>query len=307
MTTYIAQRLASAVPVLVGVSILVFAMLHLVPGDPVTVMLGQGGASSEQAERVREELGLKDPLYVQYLRFISRAAVGDFGRSIRSNVPVSEVIAAQLPSTLELAVSAMLLAAVLGVGMGMLSAYRHNSWLDTATMLIAMLGVSTPSFWLGLVLLFVFGVQLGWVPITGQGGLVRLALPAITLGFVLAAPIARMTRSSLLDVLNKEYMRTARAKGLRAFRLAAAHALPNALVPVVTVLGLQFGWLLGGTVIIEQVFARQGLGNLIVTAILNRDFPVVQAAVLLMAVTFVLINLLVDLMQVWLDPRVRYR
>jgi ABC-type dipeptide/oligopeptide/nickel transport system permease component len=304
---YLAGRLLSLVPVLLGVTILVFGMLHLVPGDPVIAMLGDTGAPPQEVERLRTELGLNDPLYEQYGRFLARAVTGDLGRSIRSNRKVVDEIGSQLPSTVELAVASMLTAIAIGVALGAIAAYRHNTWVDTTTMLLALLGVSMPSFWLGLILLFVFAVWLGWLPVTGQGGLERLILPAATLGFILSAPIARLTRSALLDVLSQDYVRTARAKGLREFTVVVRHALRNALIPVITIVGLQFGALLAGAVIVETVFARQGIGSEVVTAILNRDFPLAQGVVLLMATSFVLMNLLVDLLYGWLDPRVRYR
>lgn len=307
MASFVAQRLISIVPVLFGVSLLVFGMLHLIPGDPAVAMIGQGGASSEEVEVIRERLGLNDPLYVQYGRFLVGVVTGDLGRSIRTHQPVTTEITSQLGSTVELAVVAVVLALGIGTTLGLLAAYFHNTWIDSAMMFLALLGVALPSFWLGLMLLFVFAVQLGWVPIIGEGGFERLVLPAITLGFVLSAPIARMTRSSMLDVLNLDYIRTARAKGLREVRVVMNHALMNAFIPVVTLVGLQFGSLLAGTVIIETVFARRGIGSLVVTAILNRDLPIVQGVVMLMAVTFVLINLSVDIIYGWLDPRIRHQ
>lgn len=306
MLRVITQRLLSIIPVLLGVSMLVFSMLHLVPGDPVLAMLGEGGGvTTEDLERMRAGLGLNDPLPVQYGRFVLNALQGDLGDSIRTKKPVVDEIMRQLPSTLQLALASSLVALTMGLVFGTIAAYRHNTWTDTITMLLSMLGVSMPTFWLGLILLLVFASQLRWVPITGQGGLVRLILPTLTLGLILAAPLARLTRSALLDVLSQDYVRTARAKGLSEPGVVLVHALRNALIPVITLTGLQFGTLLANAVVVESVFARQGIGLLMVTSIQNRDFPMVQGIVLLMGTSFVAINLVVDLINSWLDPRAR--
>jgi peptide/nickel transport system permease protein len=306
MSTYLRTRLALAVPVLLGVSIAVFAMMRLLPGDPAQIMLAESGASAAQVASLRRELGLDDPLALQYWRFISGAVQGDLGRSIQSNRPVTREIAAQLPSTIELTLAAMAVAVAVGITLGLLAATRHNGPLDYGAMTVALAGVSMPSFWLGILLILFFSLHLGWFPATGQGGLERLVLPALTLGFGASAIIARLVRSSVLEVLRHEYVTTARAKGLGPRAVLLRHALKNALIPVVTIVGLQFGALLAGTVVIETVFSRPGVGRMVVNAILVKDFPVVQGAILIIATTYVLANLLVDLAYAWLDPRVRY-
>jgi len=298
--------LTLAIPVLLGVSIAVFAMLRLLPGDPAQIMLSESGASAERVAALRHELGLDDPLPVQYWRFLSGALRGDLGRSIQSNRLVTDEIWAQLPSTIELTLAAMVVAIGIGIPLGLLASTHHNGPLDYGAMAVALGGVSMPSFWLGIILILFFSLRLGWLPATGQGGLERLVLPAFTLGFGAAAIIARLVRSSVLEVLRHEYMTTARAKGLGSRGVLLRHALKNALIPVVTIIGLQFGALLAGTVVIETVFSRPGIGRMLVNAILIKDFPVVQGGILIIATTYVLANLLVDLLYAWLDPRVHY-
>jgi peptide/nickel transport system permease protein len=314
MTTYLLRRLLAAVPVLLGVSILVFSMLHLTPGDPVVLMLSGGGgsgasqgASAEAIERLRQELGLDRPVWVQYLRWIGNALRGDLGRSIWSNQRVTEMIVAQLGSTFQLTIAGLGLAVVLGVLLGVIAAMRAHSWLDSTIMAVASLGVSMPAFWLGLILIFIFSLRLGWFPATGAGGLNRLILPAAVLGLEASAIIARLVRSSMLEVMRQEYVTTARAKGLSERVVVLRHALRNALVPVVTVVGLQFGAVLSGTVVLETVFARQGIGRLAITAINGKDFPLVQGIVLFVATVYVFVNLAVDLLYGFIDPRIRYR
>jgi peptide/nickel transport system permease protein len=294
------------VPVLIGVSLVVFLMLHLVPGDPVTVMFADTPLSPEQVRTLRERLGLNDPLAVQYVRYIANAAHGDLGHSIRTGRPVTREIFSQILSTVELTFAAVGMALVLGVVLGCLAALRRNTWIDGASMVVALLGVSMPSFWLGLMLIFLFSVRLNWLPAVGGTGLKGLILPAIALGLYAAAIIARVARSSMLEVLGLDCIRTARAKGLRERTVIARHALRNALIPIVTIVGLQIGTLLSGAVIIETVFSRRGLGRLIVNSILAKDFPMVQGAVLVTALIYVLVNLLADLAYVWLDPRIHY-
>jgi peptide/nickel transport system permease protein len=295
------------VPVVVGVSVVVFSIIHLLPGDPVLAILSGANATPEQERELRAQLRLDDPLPVQYVRFLRRAMVGDFGRSIFTGRPVSEEIADQLPSTLELAGTAILIAAGVGLVLGMLAAIRHNTWVDRAAMLIALGGVSMPSFWLGLLLIFIFSLQLGWLPATGQGGLNRLILPAATIGLNYSAVIARLVRSSLLDVLRNNYISTARAKGLSEWGVTLKHALGNALIPVTTIIGVQLGNLLAGTIIVETVFSRRGMGRLAVTAVLDKDYPLIQGVALVSALGYVLVNLLVDLSYSVLDPRIRHR
>lgn len=307
MTRYLVQRLILAVPVLLGVSIVVFLMLHLLPGDPALAMLaGQSGITSEDVDRIRRQLGLDQPLPVQYLTYIGRVLHGDFGESVHSHRPVLEMIAEQAGATIQLAVAAMVIAVTMGIVLGTISALRQNTWVDTLSMLIALFGVSMPSFWFGLILIYIFSLQLGWLPVTGQGGWQRLVLPAIALGMDFSAITARLVRANLLEVLRQDYILTARAKGLRNQAVIARHALRNAMIPVLTIIGLQLGNLLGGAVVIETVFAREGIGRLAVTAILSKDFPLVQGIVLVAAVVYVSINLLIDLSYATLDPRIRY-
>jgi len=304
---YIQWRLARAIPVLFGISILVFMMLHFLPGDPVEAMLSESsGTSAEAVEEAREQLGLNDPILVQYGRFLGNALQGDFGESIQTHRPVSEMITDVLPSTLRLTLAAMVTAIVFGITLGTVAAIRQHTWLDTLSMLISLLGVSMPIFWLGLLLIYVFAIRLGWVPITGEGDGKRLILPAFTLGLGAAAIIARLVRASLLEVMRQDYMQTARAKGLNERQTIIVHGLRNALIPVVTIVGLQFGGLIGGAVITETVFARRGIGQLAVNAIVRRDFPLVQGTVLLAAVGYLMVNILVDISYAWLDPRVKY-
>ncbi len=294
-------------PVVVGVSVLVFSIVHLLPGDPVLAILSGANATAEQEQALRAQLRLEDPLVVQYAQFVARAAVGDFGRSIFSGRPVIEEIRDQLPSTLELAATAIVFAAVIGLGLGMLAAVRRNTWVDRLAMFVALGGVSMPSFWLGLILIFVFSLHLGWFPAMGQGGVTRLILPAATIGLSYSAVITRLVRSSLLEVLQNNYVATARAKGLSEWGVTLKHALGNALIPVTTIIGVRLGNLLAGTIIVETVFSRRGMGRLAVTAVLDKDYPLIQGVVLVSALGYVLVNLLVDLSYSLLDPRIRHR
>ena len=307
MTTYIAKRLAGMIPVIFVVSLVVFSIIHLLPGDPVTLMLQDAQAMNVEAmERVREHYGLNDPLHVQYWRFISKAVRGDFGLSIQSHRPVMGHILEVYPSTIELTAASMFFSALIGTSLGIVAALRHNSAVDTASMVMALSGVSMPNFWVGLLLLLVFAIKLGWLPITAGEGWQRLILPAATLGWGASGIIARLTRASLLEVMRQEYVTTARAKGLREMVVVLRHALRNAFIPVITILGLQFSGLLGGAAIIETVFARRGLGQLAVHSVLIKDFPTIQGTVLVAALSYMLVNLLVDVLCTWLDPRIRY-
>ena len=305
MGRYLIQRLLSTIPVVLGVSIAVFAMLHLVPGDPIQMMLGEFQTSPEQIEKLKAQLYLDKPLPEQYLRFMSNAVQGDLGYSIRSKRPVMDEIRDNLPSTLILTLAGLAIAVVVGMTLGIVAAVKQNTWADLAAMIMAMLGVSMPSFWLGLLLIFGFSLKFNWFPATGGGGFKHLVRPAITLGLGASAIIARLTRSTMLEVLRQEYIITARAKGLRNSVVIVRHALRNAMIPTITILGLQFGQLLAGTVVIETVFGRPGIGRLIVAAILEKDFPLVQGIVLFIALAYVLINLLVDVLYAVLDPRIR--
>jgi peptide/nickel transport system permease protein len=305
MSGYVVRRLLALVPVLLGVTLIVFSILKFIPGDPARIVAGLD-ASPEDVENVRRDLGLDQPLYVQYARFVGNALVGDFGKSIRSKKPVIDEIANTMPATLQLAFISMTIAVVLGSALGIVAATRQYSIWDTVSMVLALLGISIPIFWLGLMLILVFAVQLGWLPAQGRGGPENLILPAITLGAASAGIIARMMRSSMLEVLRQDYVRTGRAKGLGEHVVVLRHALKNALIPAITVIGLQFGYLLGGAVITETVFAWPGMGRLVVEGIKFRDFPVVQATILLLALMFSVVNLLVDLLYAYIDPRIKY-
>jgi len=306
VTRYISSRLLVTIPVVFGVSLAVFSMLFLIPGDPVKMMLSEFATNPEQIARMRAQLHLNEPFAEQFGRFVWGAARGDLGSSIRDRRPVTTEILEVLPATLQLSLAALALAAVLGIALGIIAAVRQNSWWDLGSMVVALVGVSVPSFWLGLLLIFLFSLRLEWLPATGGGGLDHLLMPAFALGLGAAAIIARLTRSSMLEVLRTEYMTTARAKGLGGPSVVLRHGLLNALIPIITIFGLQFGSLLAGTVIIETVFGRPGVGRLLVNAILNKDFPLVQGIVLFVAAGYVLINLAVDVVYAAVDPRIRY-
>jgi len=303
--TFILRRLGAVVPVLLAVSVLVFLMSHLTPGDPATIMLGENASAADVA-RLRHQLGLDRPLTVQYGRYLAGVVRGDLGRSIRSGQPVAVEIWERFPPTLQLTLAAMVIAAAAGVLLGALAATSRTAAADALLMSTSLLGISMPSFWLGLLLILLFGLVLHWFPIAGGSDWRALVLPAVTLGTQAAAVLARLTRASLLDVLPSDFVRTARAKGVAGTRVLFRHALRNALIPVVTVIGLQFGALLGGAVIVESVFARSGLGRLAVTAVQSRDFPVIQGIVLFAAAVYALVNLSVDVAYLALDPRITY-
>jgi len=359
LTRYIFRRLLLLVPVLIGISIITFGMLRLIPGDPAQIMLGEH-ATEESMAAFRERMGLDQPLHVQYLRYMRGFSRFDLGRSITTNRPVLEEIGMRFPATFELALGAMAFATVFGVTAGIVAAYHHNSFIDVLVMLIALIGVSMPIFWLGLMLAYLFGFILQWLPPSGRltvgidllplvkawalenslstkgfSGTLRglldfvsgfyildailtanwvalwdvikhLLLPSIALGSIPMAIIARMTRSSLLETLGEDYIRTARAKGLREKAVLFSHSLRNALLPIITVVGLQMGFLLGGAILTETIFSWPGLGRLVVNRILARDYPAVQGSVIIIACTFVLVNLIVDVSYAFLDPRIRY-
>lgn len=306
MIRYLVNRLALSAVVVFGVSVLVFLMLHLVPGDPAVVMLSEQ-ANASDVQHLRHELGLDQPLWAQYGLYLERVLHGDLGRSIRLRRPVSELIAGRLPNTLELAVASLSLATVVGVAVGAVSAVRRGRLADHLAMAGALLGVSLPSFWLGLMLILLFGLRLSALPIAGnQDGFASLVLPALTLATVPMATIARLTRSGLLDVLGEDYIRTARAKGLNELAVIVSHALRNSMIPVITVVGVQFGVLLGGAIIVETVFAWPGVGRLLIDAVSARDFPLVQGIMLFISISFVLVNLCADLVYAYVDPRIRY-
>ena len=305
MLQYTLRRVLIAIPSILGVMIIVFAMVRLAPGDPAQLLAGEF-ADAETIELIRERFGLNQSLPEQFIRFVGGVVQGDLGRSTRSNREVTADLAVYFPNTLELALGAIVVAIVFGIPMGIIAALRPNSPVDLVVMLAALLGVSMPVFWFGLLAILIFSVELGWFPVAGRGTLRHLVLPAITLSASSLAIIARMTRSSMLEVLGQDFVRTARAKGLFGRGVVLKHALRNALVPVVTVVGLQFGALLAGAVITETVFTWPGIGSLLVQSILARDYPVVQGAVLLIAVSFIFVNLVVDLIYGYIDPRIRY-
>jgi ABC-type dipeptide/oligopeptide/nickel transport system permease component len=289
---------------------MVFFIMHALPGDPAQLMLAgaEGGAvTPERIQELREQMGLNDPLYVQYFRFITGALQGDLGNSIRLRSPVTDLILERFVFTLQLSLGGLFFAVLIGMSMGTLAALKQNSWLDTLSMILAYIGISMPLFWLGLLLIFIFAFQLKWFPPAGGTGLRALILPSLTLGFVSAGIISRLTRSSLIEVFNEDYIRTALAKGLPHRLLLLRHAFKNALIPIVTIVGLQFGGMLAGATVTEIVFSRPGLGRLTVSAILWKDYPLVQGAVLFLAVVYVSVNLLVDVSYSWLDPRIRYK
>jgi peptide/nickel transport system permease protein len=312
---YLARRLLLLVPVLAGVSIVIFMVLHLSPGDPVEIMLGSQ-ATQEDLARLRRELGLNEPLPVQYLHWVSHVARGDLGRSLWMRRPVLDEVLNRYKATLVLTASALLLSTLGGIVLGVLSAVRRDSLLDRLSAVTSLFGASMPVFWLGIVLMVIFSLWLGWLPASGMfapyggGGtmdlLAHLVLPAVTLAAASVTIIARLTRSAMLEVLSQDYVRTARAKGAGEWAVVVRHALKNAMIPITTVVGVQAGYLLSGAVLTETVFAWPGLGTLVVQGILARDVPLVQGAVLVIALTFVLVNLAVDLLYAYLDPRIRY-
>ena len=312
MAKFIGQRFVEAIPVVLLASLLVFAILHLIPGDPVDAMMGAaafGVGTPEQrialAEQIRDDLGLNDPLAIQYVRWLGNAVRGDLGQSYIQHQAVTKLILDRLPSTLELAGAAMLLSIVLGMSLGVIAAVKRSSPIDAAVMLFSLGGVSIPSFAFAILMILVFSVTLGLVPATGSGSFDRLILPALVLGYEGTGLIARLTRASLLEVMGLEYIRTARGKGLHPRTILRRHALRNALVPIVTIVGLQVGRLLAGSVIVETVFARQGIGQLAINAILAKDYPVVQGVILLTAVSYLVANLLVDVSYGYLNPKIR--
>lgn len=305
MLRYILHRILMLVPVLFGVTLVSFSLLHLVPGDPAELLAGLE-ATKEDVDRIRTEYGLDQPLVVQYLRFVGDAVRGDLGISIQSRHPVLTLLLQRLTFTLQLSLVSILVASAIGLVAGIISSTRQYSFFDTASMLGALFGISMPIFWLGLLLILVFAVRLHWLPSGGTGTLRHLILPAIALGSASAAVIARMTRASMLEVARQDYIRTARAAGYRQSVVIFRHALKNAMIPVVTVFGLEFGYMLGGAVLTETVFSLPGIGRLLVEGIFARDYPVVQGAMIAVATTFVLVNLLTDVAYAFFDPRIRY-
>ena len=305
MRTYILRRVAQSALTLLGVSVLVFVILRVLPGDPARMLLPDGAPESAVAE-LNRQLGLREPLIVQYGLFLRSVAHGDFGQSFQYRAPALRVVLERLPATIQLTVAAMLVTIAAGVSLGIFTAVRRGTRYDVAGTILAVLGQSLPNFWLGIMLILLFGVALRWLPTSGFAGWTSLVLPAVTLAAFPTALVARLTRSSMLEILNRDFIRTGRAKGLAERSVVLRHALRNAAIPVLTVIGLQIGALLGGAVITESVFAWPGMGKLIVDAIFFRDFPVVQTVLILSATVFVGINLLVDLLYTIIDPRIRY-
>lgn len=306
MFKYVQRRLILAVPTIFLTSIVVFLMLFLIPGDPAAIYIGDNTSTPERLAQIRHQMGLDKPIYVQYVDFVWKAFHGDLGRSLQTNRPVTTEIRSRLPNTIELAVAAMVLGTVFGLALGLISGLKQNSIFDSLSMIVALFGISIPVFWLALLLIMLFAVRLHWFPATSQPGLRGLVLPAISLALLSAATLARIVRASVLEVLHQEYLNTARAKGISYAAVVFRHALPNAIIPVITVMGLQFGSLLSGAVITETVFARPGLGKLVVDSIQNKDLPVVQGVILVLAIIYILMNLLVDLSYAVVDPRIRY-
>lgn len=332
MSTYLIRRTLESIPVIIGVSILVFMLLRLIPGDPAIAILGER-ATPENVEAIRERLGLNKPLPEQYVIWVSGLLRGDLGNTVRGNIPIANELRARFPATVELSLVAITLATIIGVPLGIISAVRRNSFIDTSTMFGALLGVSVPIFVLGLLLIYLFGVQLRWLPFIGrmdssiqletrtglfvidsiltgnwtalQNAIIHLILPALTLFTVPLAIIARITRSSMLEVLNQDYIRTARAKGLGERPVVITHALRNALLPIITIIGLQLGTLLSGAVLTETIYSWPGIGKWLYDSIVARDYPIVQSVTLIIALIYVIINFLVDLLYAVVDPRIR--
>ena len=305
MLRFLLRRLLLTIPVLLGVATLVFALIHLVPGDPAQSMLGEG-ASQEEILKLRHSLGLDRPLLVQYRSFLGGIFRGDLGTSFRYNTPVTAQIREKFPNTARLALSAMLLAILFAIPLGILAAVFRGTFIDHAAMTISLAGICMPNFWLGPLLAILFAVKLGWLPVSGTGSIWHLVLPAVTLGAALSAILARMTRASVLEELRELYVLAARARGLSGARAVMRHAFRNSLIPIVTIIGLQFGAVLTGTIITETIFAWPGIGRLLIQAINFRDYPLIQGCILFISVTYVAMNLLTDLTYGFLDPRIRF-
>lgn len=306
---FILGRIVQLVPVLFLISLIVFAIMHLLPGDPALLMLAgaEGGAiSPERLAELRQQMGLNDPAIVQYWNFLTGALMGDLGTSIRFREPVMAMILDRLGSTIELAVAGLFCSMAIGIPLGLIASVRQGGWIDAFCMTVSYLGASIPVYWLGLMLVFIFALNLGWFPSSGGGSFRALILPALSLGLINAGLIARLVRSSMIEVLSEDYMRTGRAKGLPGRLLLWRHGIKNAMIPVVTMIGLQFGGMLAGTVVTETVFSRPGVGRMIVNAIIAKDYPLVQGSVLFLAVLYVTVNLIVDITYALLDPRIRY-
>jgi len=310
MINYTIKRIFEVIPVLLIVSIIVFSVMHLLPGDPTLLMLAgaEGGSiPQERLDELRIIMGLNKPLYEQYYNFISNAISGDLGTSIRLRTPVTEILLQKFPYTIKLSLLGLMIAIFFGVVIGLVAALFKDTWLDHFSMTFSLIGVSMPIYWLGLLLILIFSINLNIFPSSGATGWKSIVLPALTLGFVSAGLISRLLRSSLLEVLNEDYIRTAKGKGLTDKIILIKHALKNAMIPVITILGLQFGNMLAGAVVTETVFSRPGLGRLVVNGILWKDYPLVQGTVLFIACIYVLVNLFVDISYYWFDPRIKLK
>jgi len=306
MMSFILKRLAAALVTVFVTTVAVSMLIHLVPGDPVEIMYAQSqGTTPEQLAAIKKELGLDRSVLVQYGMFLSRIVQGDFGKTIRGEQPVLPLLMLRLPYTLTLAAASLGIAILLGLTAGAIAAYRRGTWVDTGVMVGSILGVSIPSFWLGLILMFVFAVRLQWLPVAGSG-IGSLVLPALTLGLANSAIVARLTRSSMVEIFNQDFVRVVRAKGVSQTVILYRHVLRAALIPIVTMLGLQFTYMMGGAIVIENVFAWNGIGRLAIQAIFQRDYPLIQGFILMFAIIVVLISLIVDLLYAWIDPRIRY-
>jgi ABC-type dipeptide/oligopeptide/nickel transport system permease component len=305
MGRFLARRLALTLPVLLGVATLVFSLIHLIPGDPAQAMLGEAAPQAD-VEELRHRLGLDRPLLEQYGAFLNGLARGDLGTSLRTGEPVTAQIVERMPATFELAIAAMAVAIAISIPLGIAAAVRRGTFVDHTAMTLSLAGVSVPNFWLGPLLAIVFAVELGWLPVSGRGTWSHLVLPAVSLGAALAAILARMTRTTMLEELREQYVLAARARGVSRFRAVVGHAFRNSLIPVVTIVGLQFGAVLTGAVITETIFAWPGIGRLLIQSIGFRDYPLVQGCILLIALTYVAVNLITDVLYGVLDPRIRY-
>jgi len=305
MTRYLIQRLLSALITIWVTSVVVTMLIHAVPGDPVRIMYAQWQASPEQIEAIRQNLGLDKPVHTQYWMFLKRVSRGDLGRSIQGDQPVASILATRFPPTLLLATTSLLIATLLGLSLGFIAAYKRGSIIDVGAMVAAIVGVSIPHFWLGLMLLFLFSLKLGWLPVAGSD-LRTLVLPAVTLGLANAAILARLTRSAMIDIFDQDFIRTARAKGLPRSVVLYRHALRAGLVPIVSMMGLQFAYMMGGAIVVENVFAWNGIGRLAIEAVFARDYPVIQGFILVFATVVVLVSVVIDILYAWLDPRIRY-
>ncbi len=305
MIRYIAQRIVAAFVTIWVATVAVTLLIHAVPGDPVRIMYAKFQSTPEQIEAVRTALGLDQPIHIQYAMYVGRLAEGDLGRSIVGNQPVLDILLTRFPPTLLLATTSLFIAVLIGLSLGFLAAYRRGTTIDVAAMILAVLGVSMPHFWLGMLLLFLFALQLGWLPVAGSD-LRSLILPALTLGIANAAVLARLTRSAMIDIFDQDFVRTARAKGLPKTVVLYRHALRAGLVPIVSMMGLQFAYMMGGAIVVENVFAWNGVGRLAIEAVFARDYPLIQGFILFFATVVVLVSLLIDLLYAVLDPRIRY-